>query len=75
MMTVASRVKETLANLKGIEATLSHLALEAKEEKAKDEFHECCLMARRAIKELEQRIGEIEREEPQYIKDFRKKVE
>lgn len=65
-MTVASQVKQTLANLKGIEATLNHLAIETKDEKAKFAFHESCLITRRVIGEVEQRMREIERQEPQY---------
>lgn len=65
-MTVASQVKQTLASLKGIEATLNHLAIEAKEEDAKFEFHESSLITRRVITEIERRIAELEKEEPQY---------
>lgn len=65
-MTVASQVKQTLASLKGIEATLNHLAIESGSEEARHEFHECCLITRRVISEIEKRVGQIEREEPQY---------
>lgn len=66
ILTVASQVKQTLASLKGIEATLNQFAIEAKDEEAKFEFHETCLITRKVIADLEQRISEIERQEPQY---------
>lgn len=65
-MTVASQVKQTLSSLKGIEATLNHLSIETKNEEARHAFHESCLVTRRAITEIEQRVGELERQEPQY---------
>lgn len=65
-MTVASQVKQTLSSLKGIEATLNHLSLEAQNEEARHVFHETCLITRRTIADIEQRVGELERQEPQY---------
>lgn len=65
-MTVASQVKQCLATLKGIEATLNTFALETTNEDAREAFRESCLKTRRVVTEIENRVGELEREEPQY---------
>ncbi|WP_100407138.1 DUF1657 domain-containing protein [Bacillus solitudinis] len=65
-MTVASQVKGTLITLKGIEATLSELALKAKEEGTHKDYHQAALKTRTVITEMEKRVAFIEKEEPQY---------
>ena len=65
-MTVASQVKQCLASLKGIESTLSTFALETQDEQARHIFHETSLTTRKVIKDIEDRIGELEFQEPQY---------
>ena len=65
-MTVGSKVKQTLAVLKGSEATLRLYSLQERDKKAKaiytDAFEEIC-----KIKiNLEKRVGSIEFQEPQY---------
>jgi hypothetical protein len=65
-MTVISNVKQTLATLKGIEAQLSTLALQAQEEKAAQTFHKMMLVIEEVKKDLLDRKAEMELEEPQY---------
>jgi hypothetical protein len=65
-VTVASNVKQCLASLKGIEAQLSILALNAMDEEANTAFHESMLVIGDIKKDLEYRVLELERLEPQY---------
>ncbi|WP_088102287.1 DUF1657 domain-containing protein [Halalkalibacter urbisdiaboli] len=65
-MTVASQVKGALVTLKGIEATLSTLALQAKEHETQNCYHQASLKTRTVIGEMEKRVAFIESEEPQY---------
>ena len=65
-MTVASQVKQCVASLKNIEATLNSFAIQSQDEEAQEVFRETCLTARRVLTELEKRVGELELEEPQY---------
>ncbi|TLS37586.1 DUF1657 domain-containing protein [Pseudalkalibacillus caeni] len=65
-MTVGSQVKQTLAALKSISANLQTYALQSKSEEASRAFHESMLLSDEIIKDLERRIGELERQEPQY---------
>jgi Protein of unknown function (DUF1657) len=65
-MTVISNVKQCLSTLKGIEAQLSTLALNAEEEKAGQTFHEMMLVIEEVKKDLQDRKVEMELEEPQY---------
>ncbi|OLO42643.1 hypothetical protein BTR23_01120 [Alkalihalophilus pseudofirmus] len=65
-MTVASQVKQCLSTLKGIEASLNTFSIETEDEEARQVFHETCLTTRKVIGDIEKRIGELEREEPQY---------
>ncbi|MEH7106715.1 MULTISPECIES: DUF1657 domain-containing protein [Bacillaceae] len=65
-MTVASNVKQTLATIKSIEAQLSMLALNSLEDEAKTVFHETMLTVGNIKKDLQYRVYELERQEPQY---------
>lgn len=65
-MTVASQVKQCLASLKSIEASLNNFAQKSEDEMAKQAFHENCLRTRKVISQIETRVGELELEEPQY---------
>ena len=65
-MTIASNVKQCLTTLKGIEAQLSTLALNSLEEEAKAMFHETSLLIGDVKKDLQYRVLELERQEPQY---------
>jgi hypothetical protein len=65
-MTVASNVKQCLSTIKGIEAQLSSLALNSLDEEAKTVFHETALTMADVKKDLQYRVLELERQEPQY---------
>lgn len=65
-MTVASEVKQCLANLKGIEASLSSLAIRTEDEETARTLHETMLMVSEMMVDLKKRIGLLEREEYQY---------
>lgn len=65
-MTVGSQVKQCLASLKSIEATLNNFAIKSEDEQARLAFHETCLKTRKVIKQIESRVGEIEFQEPEY---------
>lgn len=65
-MTVASDVKQCLSNLKGIEATLSTLALHTKDEESARIFHETMTTVSEIVSDMRKRVGELEREELQY---------
>lgn len=65
-MTVASNVKQCLATIKGIETQLTALALNSLDEEAKAAFHETSLTIATVKKDLQYRVLELERQEPQY---------
>lgn len=65
-MTVASQVKQSLASLKSIHASLQRFALTSVDNHAQQEFHEAMLKTEAMIEDVKKRIGELEREEPQY---------
>lgn len=65
-MTVASQVKQTLANLKGTQSTLRIYSIQAQDEKAKYTYREAIKITNVIIKDLEQRLSELQLEEPQY---------
>ncbi|KIL48305.1 DUF1657 domain-containing protein [Jeotgalibacillus soli] len=65
-MTVASDVKQSLASLKGIEASLSSLAIRAQDEKSKKAFHESMVTVNEIVEDLKQQVGKLEREEFEY---------
>ncbi|OOM07528.1 DUF1657 domain-containing protein [Clostridium saccharobutylicum] len=65
-MTVGSKVKQTLATLKGAEATLRMYSLQERDEKAKDVYTEAFKEIDKIKLDLEKRVGFIEFQEPQY---------
>ncbi|ADC51051.1 hypothetical protein BpOF4_15010 [Alkalihalophilus pseudofirmus OF4] len=65
-MSVAAQVKGTLFSLKGIDATLTKLALQSSDEEAEKVYHQASLKTRTIIQEMEQQVMFLEREEPQY---------
>lgn len=65
-MTVASDVKQCLASLKGVEATLSTLALHTEDEESARLFHDVMTMVSEIVSDMRDRVGELEREELQY---------
>lgn len=65
-MTVVANVKQCLITIKGIEAQLSSLALNSLDEEAQAIFHESTLTIGNIKKDLQYRVLELERQEPQY---------
>ncbi|MTI48708.1 DUF1657 domain-containing protein [Sporosalibacterium faouarense] len=65
-MTIHSQVTQTLANLKGIKATLSTYQVQEKNEDTKNIIKESVKETNEIIKDLENRIKTLELEEPQY---------
>lgn len=65
-MTVASNVKQCLTTVRGIESQLSTLALNSLDEEAKSIFHESAIAIETVKKDLQFRVLELERQEPQY---------
>ncbi|MEH7495816.1 DUF1657 domain-containing protein [Neobacillus niacini] len=65
-MTIAKSVKQCLANLKGIEAQLSTLALNSNDKGAQEVFHDTMITIASVKKDLQTRVLELERLEPQY---------
>ena len=65
-MTIASNVKQCAASLKGVEAGLSNLALQTLDDESKRILHETMMIVNEVLIDVQKRIGELEREEPQY---------
>lgn len=65
-MTIVSNVKQSLLTVKSIESQLSSLAINSLDEDAKKIFHETMLEMGNIKNDLQQRIFELERAEPQY---------
>ena len=65
-MTVASNVNQCLSTIKGIEAQLSILALQARDEEALRIFHDTMLTISEIKEDLNARKNKLELEEPQY---------
>lgn len=68
-MTVASKVKQTLANLKGTESTLRIYSLQSKNKEEIIAYKEALKTTESVIKDIEDRIKILELEEPQYKED------
>lgn len=65
-MTVASQIKQTLAALKGAEALIDQYANYHPDPNAKNDFMTCKNQLEEIVQDLEQRVREIEFEEPQF---------
>ena len=65
-MTVASKIKQTLATLKGSEATLKIYSLQERDKEARAVYMEAFEEIHKIKMDLEKRVGEIEFQEPQY---------
>ncbi|MGG3805582.1 DUF1657 domain-containing protein [Metabacillus fastidiosus] len=65
-MTVGSDVKQCLATVKGIDASLSNLAIVSQDEETKRVFHEMMLLIGEVKEDLQKRVGKLELEEFQY---------
>ena len=65
-MTVGSKVKQTLATLRGAEATLRVYSLQERDKEAKNIYAEAFEEINKIKIDLEKRVGVMEFEEPQY---------
>lgn len=65
-MTVASQVKQTIANLKGAQATLETFADIEQDPYAREIFKSNSRRILSVMGDLEKRLGVLEFEEPQY---------
>jgi|HigsolmetaAR203D_1030402.scaffolds.fasta_scaffold64606_1 hypothetical protein len=65
-MTVASQVKQTLASLKSAQANLETFALNTQNQQAKQMFTQAAQQTQAIVDNLQQRVTELEKEEPQY---------
>ena len=65
-MTVGSKLKQTLANLKGIESTLRFYSLQSSNEEERMVYRKALINTESVIKDIEYRLKTIEFEEPQY---------
>jgi len=65
-MTVSSQVKQTLASLKGTRATLESFAAIEQNDQTKQVIQHNLVRLEGVIQDMEQRIGVLELEEPQY---------
>jgi hypothetical protein len=65
-MTVASKVKQTLANLKGIESTLKIYSLLSSNKEEVSIYKEALQTTESVISDIEGRLKTLEFEEPQY---------
>ncbi|HZG14500.1 MAG TPA: DUF1657 domain-containing protein [Candidatus Bathyarchaeia archaeon] len=65
-MTVSTQVKQTLASLKSAQANLETFALNTQNKKAKQVYTQAAQTAQGICDTLQQRVTELENEEPQY---------
>ncbi|MEW9123167.1 MAG: DUF1657 domain-containing protein [Thermotaleaceae bacterium] len=65
-MTVASQVKQTLSGLKNCHSTLRIYALQSHNPEMKFAYKEALDVTDKAIKDIENRLKELEFQEPQY---------
>lgn len=65
-MTVASDVKTCLANLKSAQASLEQFALSTQNQQAKKVFSSAAETTQQVIQQVEERVKQLEQEEPQY---------
>ncbi|NLX86835.1 MAG: DUF1657 domain-containing protein [Clostridiales bacterium] len=65
-MTVASKVKQTLAQLRGAQSTLKLYSAASRDEEAKAAFIDAASVTGEVIADLEDRLRTIESQEPQY---------
>lgn len=65
-MTVGSKVKQTLANLQGIESTLKIYSVQSRNEDERKVFKEAVKVTGQVVNDMEERIKALEYQEPQY---------
>lgn len=65
-MTISAQVKQTLASLKGLEATLANFSSIEENTEAKEILNRNIQRVNRVIGDFEKRLSILEFEEPQY---------
>jgi uncharacterized protein YaaN involved in tellurite resistance len=65
-VTVASQVKQTLAGLKSAQASFEQFALQTQNQQAKQLYTDAANQTQTLVNTLEQRVQQLEQEEPQY---------
>lgn len=65
-MTVSSKVKQTAASLKGVQATLAMYAQISEQDEDKETFERNAHRMEHIVAQLEERVKQLEFEEPQY---------
>ncbi|WNS45465.1 DUF1657 domain-containing protein [Paenibacillus sp. MMS20-IR301] len=65
-MTVASQVKTCVASLKSAQASLEQFAMETQNEEAKTLFTNAAEQTQQIVEQVEGRVTQLEKEEPQY---------
>jgi hypothetical protein len=65
-MTISAQVKQTLASLKGIEATLESFSSIEENNEAKETLSRNAQRVNQVIRDFEERLSALEFEEPQY---------
>jgi len=65
-MTVAAKVKQTIATLHGIKSTLEIYAAQCQDEEAASIYKEGSLVVNEAANDLGERLKTLEFEEPEY---------
>ncbi|HEX6989829.1 MAG TPA: DUF1657 domain-containing protein [Bacillota bacterium] len=65
-MTVGTRVKTALSNLKSVQADFESFALETQDQDAKQLWDDAAQQTRRVLERVEQRVRQMEEEEPAY---------
>lgn len=65
-MTVASQVKTCVSSLKSAQASLEQFAMETQNKEAKNLFTNAAKQTQQIVDQVESRVTELEKEEPQY---------
>ncbi|MCL6547494.1 MAG: DUF1657 domain-containing protein [Alicyclobacillus sp.] len=65
-MTVATQVKQALAGLKSAQASFEQFALQTKDQRVKQLYTDAATQTQSLVNSLQQRVKEIEQQEPQY---------
>jgi len=65
-MTISAQVRQTLASLKGVQATLETFASSEENQEAKAILSRNTQRINHVVRDMEKRLGVLEFEEPQY---------
>lgn len=65
-MTVSSKLKQTLASVRGSQSTLNIYSLQEKDKETMNAYKKALSVTDKIINDLEKRIETLELEEPQY---------